>query len=120
MKYDPHFGTLVRRQQNYLIDGIPVVVGLSCILHQIHPLATKKLISYLGQYVRTQIQKVFGNSDNELVSKELVNIEIPLDITNILIFLDQLCKFSSIPRATIHEYIPSYIFDAIKIPTKVS
>ena len=35
MEYDVNFGTLVRRQTNYLIDGIPLVAGIACLLHQV-------------------------------------------------------------------------------------
>ena len=35
LEYDANFGTLVRRQSNYLIDGVPLVAGIACLLHQV-------------------------------------------------------------------------------------
>ena len=43
-------------QASYLIDGVPLVAGVACLLHQVHPAATRKLLAYLGQYVRTRVQ----------------------------------------------------------------
>lgn len=115
LEYDVNFGALVRRQGNYLIDGIPLVAGLACLLHQVHPAATRKLLSYLGQFVRTRIQQVFGESDVD-AGKGRAAADVPPDVLNVLIFLDHLCKFSSVPRSVVHAYVPPYIFDAIRFP----
>jgi Hereditary spastic paraplegia protein strumpellin len=96
------------------IDGMPLVAGLACLLKQMHPSVTTKLMSYLGQYVRAQIQQVFGDSDVDQTRDKA--LEIPPLVVTILIFLDQLCRFSSIPRSAVHAYVPPYIFDSLNIP----
>ena len=92
--------------------------GLACLLKQMHPSNTEKLFSYLGQYVRMNVQHAFSDSDTEIHKEK--SSEVPLLVINILIFLDQLCKFSSISRTAVHAYVPAYIFDALKISTPVS
>lgn len=40
---------------------------------------------------------------------------IPVEVLNVLIFLEQFCKFSHIPRSALEGYIPAYIFDSIQV-----
>lgn len=89
------------------MDGIPLVVGLACLLKQFHPSYTLKLLAYLGQFVRSNLQEAFSEVDNKAV-------EIPREVLNTLVFMDQLCSYSSIPRSTVHAFVPPYIFDALK------
>ena len=100
----------------HLLDGTPLVAGLACLLQQMHQSATMKLMSYLGQYVRTNVQHTFSDSDVE-GRKDRAPPEVSQLVINILIFMDQLCKFSSISRTAVHAYVPPYIFDALQIPT---
>ena len=115
MEYSSTYGTLVSKKGRDPVDGTPLVAGLACLLRQMHQSATIKLMSYLGQYVRTNVQHTFGDSDVE-GRKDRAPPEVSQLVINILIFMDQLCKFSSISRTAVHAYIPPYIFDALKIP----
>lgn len=110
MEYDRNFGSLVRKKANYPLDGLPLVVGIACLLKQFHVSVTKKVLSYLGQFIRTTIHQVLADVDTKA-------IEIPMEAINSLIFMDQLCHYSSIPRTAVHEFVPPYIFDALKLPT---
>lgn len=104
-----NFGALLRKKAIYPFDGIPLVVGLSCLLKQFHPSNTHKLLSYLGQFVRTTIQTVFGASDVDVKA-----VEVPREVLNTLIFMNQLCHYSSVPRSVVHTYVPPYILDSIR------
>ena len=97
------------------IDGAPLVTGLACLLKQMHPSATSKLLSYLGQYVRAQIQQTFGDSD-AADGEKVKAPEMPPMVVKILVFLEQLCRLSSIPRSAVHAYVPAYIFDSLTLP----
>ncbi len=66
LEYDINFSALIRKKSAYPLDGIPLAVGLACLLRQYHPAVTRKLISYLGQFVRTSIQQAFGDVDNKV------------------------------------------------------
>lgn len=109
LEYDRRFGTLVRKKSTYALDGLPLVAGLACLLKQFHPIVTKKLFSYLGQFVRTTIQQLVAEVDHKAV-------EIPMEVVNTLIFIQQLCQYSSVPRSVVYNYIPPYIFDALRLP----
>lgn len=113
LEYDSNFGALVRKKAAFPLDGVPLVVGLSCLLKQFHPSATKALMSYLGQFVRTNIQVALQDIDGKASDAKIG--EIPQEVLNTLIFMDQLCHYSSIPRTVIHAFIPPFIFDAIKV-----
>lgn len=107
LDYDPNFGALIRKKSNVAFDGIPLAVGLACLLKQFHPAATRKLLAYLGQFVRTTIQSVFSEVDTKVV-------EVPREILNTLIFMEQFCHAASVPRSVMHSFVPPYISDAIK------
>jgi hypothetical protein len=109
LEYDSNFGALIRKKANVPFDGIPLAVGLACLLKQFHPAATRKLLAYLGQFVRTTIQSVFSEVDTKVV-------EVPKEVLNTLIFMEQLCHFASIPRQVLHAFVPPYVLDAIRMP----
>jgi hypothetical protein len=77
-----------------------------------NPSMTNKLMSYLGQYVLSCVQHIFIESDMEKNKDK--NLEIPEIILNILIFLDFLCFYLSLPLSTVHAYVPPYIIASIK------
>lgn len=111
MEYDVNFGALVRRKSKYPLDGIPIVVGLACLLKQFHPSYTEKLLSYLGQFVRSHLYSALSGMEVEGNKA----VEVPKEVLNTLVFMDQLCVYSSIPRAAVYQFVPPYIFDALKI-----
>lgn len=90
------------------LDGTPLAVGLACLLKQFHPSYTQKLMAYLGQFVRTNLQQVFSEAEVKSVQ------EVPREILNMLVFMDQLCHYASVPRSAVHEFVPPYIFDALR------
>jgi hypothetical protein len=108
LDYDSNFGALIRRKSKFPLDGIPIVLGVACLLKQFHPSYMKQVFAYLGQFIRANLSEAFSEVDNKPA-------EVSRDICNILIFIEQLALYSSIPRSTIHAFIPPYIFDALKI-----
>lgn len=120
LEYDGNFGALVRKKAKYPLDGVPLAVGLACLLKQFHPSYTRTLLAYMGQFIRSELQHVFsdaeggssgggGGSGNNKGAQE-----VPREVLNMLVFLDQLCHYSSVPRSAVHEYVPPYIFDALR------
>jgi hypothetical protein len=97
----------VRKKSKYPLDGIPLAVGLACLLKQFHPSYTRKLISYLGQFVRSNLQSVFMEVDTKPQ-------EIPREVLNTLVFVEQMCHYASVPRSVVHMFVPPYIFDALR------
>lgn len=66
------------------------------------------LFTYLGQFVRSHLQEAFHEVDNKVA-------EVPKEVLHMMIFMDQLCAYSSIPRSTVYKFIPPYIFDSLKL-----
>lgn len=116
MEYDSSFGTLIRKKSTYPLDGIPLAAGLSCLLKQFHPSTSRQLLSYLGQFVKCTVQHALQETDSSNPNAKAV--EIPKEVVNTIIFCDQLCLYSSIPRETMYAYLPPYLFDEIKIAPK--
>lgn len=85
------------------------MAGLCCLLRQFHPSATRHLFSYLGQFVKSTVQSALMDCD---ASSKVV--EIPKEVINTLIFMDQMCQYADMPRSVIYAFVPPYIFDAIK------
>lgn len=110
LEYDANFGALVRRRAKYPLDGVPLVVGLACLLRQFHPSHTRKLLAYLGQFVRASLSEAFADVDQKAE-------EVPRDVLHVLVFLEQLCKHTGTPRELVHDFVPAYIFDALNFST---
>ena len=108
LEYDENFGTLMRKKAAYPLDGVPLAVGIACLLRQFHPAVTRKLLAYLEQFVRTTIQEVCGEVDRKA-------IDIPLEVQNTLVFMDQLCHYTSVPRSSVHAFVPAFIFDRLDL-----
>jgi WASH complex subunit strumpellin len=114
LEYDVNFGALVRKKAAFPLDGVPLAVGLACLLKQFHPSYTRKLMSYLGQFIRAQLHSIFSADAESSGSGKGAVQEVPREVLNMLVFLDQLCHYSSVPRSAVHEFVPAYIFDALR------
>lgn len=109
MEYDANFGALVRQKERFPLDGHPLVAGLCCLLRQFHPSTTRHLFAYLGQFVKSTIQTALQDCDS--ASKA---VDIPKEVVNTLIFMDQMCQYADMPRSVVYAFVPPYVFDAIK------
>lgn len=90
----------------HALDGAPLVVGVVTLLKQFHSLHTHTFLQYLGQYVRAHIA---GTGTSKKDSGQL-----PENIVNVLLFLEEFCRFSRTSRDSITAIIPQYIFDRFR------
>ena len=88
------------------LDGVPFVVGIVTLLKQFHSSTTHKFLAYLGQFVRSHI-----NSSYTKASKAE---ELSAEVLNVLIFLEDFCKYGHFSRKVVEGYVPPYIFDFFK------
>eukprot|EP01094_Clydonella_sp_ATCC50884_P026383 TRINITY_DN7212_c0_g1_i1.p1 TRINITY_DN7212_c0_g1~~TRINITY_DN7212_c0_g1_i1.p1 ORF type:complete len:1153 (+),score=449.83 TRINITY_DN7212_c0_g1_i1:73-3531(+) len=85
------------------VDFVPFVVGVITLLKQFHSIHTAKFLALCGQYVRSYVNFASKNPKIE---------EIPQEATQVMIFLEMLCRFSgNINRKTLEGFIPPYLFD---------
>lgn len=56
-----------------------------------------------------------ANSVDKDGGKAAANAAVPVEVVNLVIFVDHLCRYATIPRALVHEFIPAYTFDAVQI-----
>ena len=121
LEYDSNFGSLVRKKAAYPLDGAPLAVGVAGLLNQFHPQATRSLLAHVGQFVKTttfdSVSAAASSVDSDN-GKAAANAAMPLEVVNMIIFVDQMCRYSALPRSLVHEYIPAFTFDAVKIATK--
>ena len=103
--YDKNFGTLMRAKDKYPVDSAPLVVGLVTILKQFHPSVSRQFLAYSGQYVRAMVDAAF--------MKEAKITGLPIEALNMLLIMEQFCRFAHIPRSVLSGFVPDYIYDAI-------
>lgn len=111
LKYDRDFGSLVRAKDEVPFDGWPLVAGMASILKQFHPSFAASFFASLSQFVRAGIQ-VSLTPKNKSSRKEEPQ-QLPVYITNTLIFMCQLCSLSGIDRSVLHEHIPEHLISLI-------
>lgn len=120
MDYDPNFGALVRKKSAYPLDGVPMVVGIVGLLKQFHPMVTQMFFGYAGQFIRSTSIATVADAASHVDSdggKAAAAVELPREVLNMLVFMDQLCMYARVPRELMYEHIPAYFFDAMKIIT---
>ncbi|GAM16870.1 hypothetical protein SAMD00019534_000450, partial [Acytostelium subglobosum LB1] len=93
------------KKQKNSYDWTPFIVGVITILKQFHSLHTQKFLSFLGQYIRCQINSALANP------KDNKDEDYPEEVIGLLRFLEDFCKYSHTPRKIVEGYVPAYIFD---------
>lgn len=87
------------------VDAIPFVVGVITLLKQFHSVYTQQFLAYLGQYVRSLINITVGGDDKGRTQ------DYPVEVVNILLFLEEFCRYSKMDRKVVEGYLPPYVFD---------
>lgn len=107
LQWNSKYCTLVSKERGGMLDGAPLVVGLITVLKQFHSNHTHSFLQYIGQYIRTHI--------SNLPNAAKVNT-LPSEVTNMLLFLEEFCRFAHISRRAIEAVVPAYIFDRFTRP----
>jgi len=103
LEWNPKLCTLTNKTKGYPLDGAPFIMGVITILKQFHSSHTHTFLAYLGQYVRANVSAAAGAGDKAA--------NIPNDVINVLLFLEEFCRFSYMSRKAIEALVPSYLFD---------
>jgi len=103
LEWNPKLSTMTCAKKDLPLDGAPFVVGVITIMKQFHSSHTHTFLSYLGQYVRANINSQASNPKGPLT--------FPSHVVNVLVFLEEFCKFAHLSRKAIDSLVPSYIFD---------
>jgi WASH complex subunit strumpellin len=106
LQYDKRIGGLIRIKQEP-IDGVPFISGILTIFKQFHSEYLRSYFGYIGQFVSTSIT-VNKDSGNAKKAQESA-----LELTNLLVFVEELRKMAGISRQDVDNYMPSYILDKI-------
>ncbi|XP_073257126.1 WASH complex subunit 5-like isoform X2 [Porites lutea] len=104
--YVKSVGTMVARRPTDQIDSAPFVVGMITVLKQFHSEYTEQFLACCGQYVRSLIEASANNVRSN---------EIPAEVVNLLVFLEDFLMYSQLPRKVVEAHIPSYIFDQFRV-----
>lgn len=104
--YVKSVGTMVAKRPTDQIDSAPFVVGMITVLKQFHSEYTEQFLSCCGQYVRSLIEATATNVRSQ---------EIPAEVVNLLVFLEDFLAYSELPRKVVEAHIPSYIFDQFRV-----
>jgi len=79
-------------------------VGLLTVFKQYNPVHYKRFLFILSHYYKNVIY-------NTTLLKEKVT-ELPVDSSNILVFMEELMKFESTPREVISQNLGTFVFDS--------
>ncbi len=101
VKYDPIFGAL-RGKDDESFDGWSIVTGIATSLRQFHSSYTKAILALLGQYVISSAEACLLESDDA---------GIPKEVSNVLVFMRQLCIAGNIKQSALHDYLPMYMME---------
>ncbi|XP_042898977.1 WASH complex subunit 5 [Parasteatoda tepidariorum] len=104
MAYDKSIDILISRKATDAIDGLPFVLGTLTFLQQFHQEHKNTFLSYMGQYIRSVVDGL-GESNK---------LDIPSDIINALVFLEEFARYGQLPRKAITNHIPSLLIDAAR------
>ncbi len=74
------------------------------LLKQFHLSVTHKCLAYLAQYVRCQVV---------LAARDAKQKDVPVEAINILVFVEELCKYGHLQRALVHQHMPPYVLDVL-------
>lgn len=102
--YDSKLQILAPKDRRDACDATPFVVGVITLLKQFHSSDTHHFIQLLCQYLRCLI--VMQGKDSK--KKEL---DLGGEAVNVIVFLQEFCKFSSLDRKAVQDHLPPYIFD---------
>ncbi|XP_077991105.1 WASH complex subunit 5-like [Glandiceps talaboti] len=104
LQYTKTVGSMVCKNPKEPLDGPPLVAGFVTLLRQFHSENTDHFLGLLGQYVRSMVEAV-------AISQK---VELPAEVVNILVFLEEFLNYADIPRKKVEAHIPAYLFDEFR------
>jgi len=107
LTWDPVLSTLVCKDKKVALDGPALVCGVATLLKQFHSAHTHSFLAFMAQFVRASIHHAQAGQSNK-------NAALPAEVSNVLIFLEEFCRFTHTDRSAITALVPAYIFDRFK------
>eukprot|EP01137_Pigoraptor_chileana_P023456 Opistho-2@89751 len=104
LQYTKGVGAMLSKNKSDLLDGAPFVVGMLTFVRQFHAAHQTEFLAYMGQYIRAH---VVGTRDAK-------SMDLPAEVVNGLVFLEDYCRYGSISRKAVESCIPNYLFDHFK------
>lgn len=103
-QYSRTVATMMSKKATDALDGLPFVIGCLTLLKQFHSEVTDTVLSLLGQYIKSVIHEAPSSKVGEL----------PTEVINVLLFLEDFGHYSETPRKVLESYIPSYVLDEFR------
>lgn len=115
MVSDPKMpGVLVGKSSRDGLDGVTFATGLATMMKQFHSAYTTAFLERYGQLVKA-LYTDFSHmivKDEDITPKSRINMP-PGDLHNLLWFLPELKKKTTLPDEMFDQVIPKYIFESI-------
>jgi hypothetical protein len=106
MQYDKRIGGLVRIKQEP-IDGVPFLSGILTIFRQFHGEFFRCYFGYLGQFVSATVNLIKEGGNSKKTQ------ELQTELTNILVFVEELRKMAGMSKQDVDNFMPSLILDKL-------
>ncbi|KAG8184568.1 hypothetical protein JTE90_007684 [Oedothorax gibbosus] len=101
LSYEKSIDALLSKKIADGIDGLPFLIGSLTFLHQFHQEHKYNFLEYMGQYARSVMDTLRESSKND----------IPAEMTNTFVYLEEFVKYGQLPREAITNHIPELILD---------
>ncbi|GFW82443.1 WASH complex subunit 5 [Trichonephila clavipes] len=101
LTYEKSIDALISRKITDGIDGLPFLIGSLTFLHQFHQEHKNSFLTFMGQYARSVMDTLKESSKND----------IPGEMINSCVYLEEFAKYGQLPRKAITNHIPDLIID---------
>ena len=105
LTYERKFVALIKKKGGVGTDSMVFLAGVLTVLKHMHSEYTKEMIAFLTMYAKAIIVRNAKQPGKKTG-------RIPIQATNVLCFLEELCKMSGYPLELIKRYISRYFFDS--------
>eukprot|EP01062_Namystynia_karyoxenos_P056266 TRINITY_DN47237_c0_g1_i1.p1 TRINITY_DN47237_c0_g1~~TRINITY_DN47237_c0_g1_i1.p1 ORF type:complete len:1201 (+),score=529.48 TRINITY_DN47237_c0_g1_i1:83-3604(+) len=115
-QYDPQTDCLVRQRlakqkEPDLLDGAPFALGVLTVLKQFHSEFKDAFVAHLCQFCRVVMNDL---EQTQAKQKEKERETLPAEVCNCLQFLEMFCKFGSVDRKQIENFLPPFLLARYK------
>ncbi|XP_077866142.1 WASH complex subunit 5-like [Saccoglossus kowalevskii] len=101
MQYTKAVASMTAKNPKEPLDGPPFIAGTVTLLRQAHSENIDQFIALIGQYVRSMVE----------VTATSQKVDLPPDVTNVLLFLEDYMSHTELPRKKVEAHIPKYLLD---------
>ncbi|KAL9649133.1 hypothetical protein ABK040_004155 [Willaertia magna] len=99
--YNSSIDCLISKKKGDILDGTPFIIGILTILKQFHISQLNLFISYIGQFIRSNLDQLELNSGKKNINDNCLFM---------LRFLQQFSKYGNVSQSILDQHVPPFLF----------